>query len=348
MGNPDWLEEDYEYGATVIHSREVNTANTLRLTGLFHRWATPTGKRFYVGNPGDIRTYSAAIVDEHDFGRFQMSLGYRYTREYIAEFGGFNVEGSAGPLRAVMVADEWSDPLQAVNLGVSCKLTAAASLFGNAAWGELAAQPGMLDQDLKRPGSEDRYKLDLGVRWLLQGYGELNLTGFFVRRNDAALVSKRTVQLDDVDYALFSSDRQENYGVELDIRTHWFDNGLKLFFNLTLMETRRTMAGDWVNDQEVPDLILAGGVAYAIDKYEIGIHAKHLSEYENERFLPGGSTPAPLGDFVDLSGQLTCRYDRNTEFFARVENIAGDAYSTVPGYPHDGTLFYLGATKRFN
>jgi outer membrane receptor protein involved in Fe transport len=347
-GSSDWLEEDYEYGATVIHSREMSAENTLRATGLFHRWATPTGKRFYVGNPGDIRTYSAAVVDEHDFGKVDISIGYRYTREHIGEFGGFNVEGSPGPLRAVAVKDEWSDPLHTVNLGASYKLTSATSLFGNAAWGQLAAQPGMLDYDLRRPGSEERYKLDLGVRWLLQGYGELNLVGFFVRRNDAALVSKQTVRLDGVDYALFSSDNQENYGFELDMRTHWLNNGLKLFFNLTFMQTRRTIAGDWVNDKEVPDLILAGGVAYAIEKYEIGLYAKHLSGYENERFLPGGSSPAPLGDFLDLSGQLTYHYHRNTEFFARVENITADEYSTVPGYPHDGTLFYLGVTKRFN
>jgi outer membrane receptor protein involved in Fe transport len=308
---------------------------------------TPTGKRFYVGNPGDIRTYSAAIVDEHDFGKADVSVGYRYTREYIAEFGGFNVEGTAGPLKAVMVKDKWGDPLHTINLGTSYELTSEMSLFGNAAWGQLASQPGMLNQDLQQPGSEDRYKLDLGVRWLFKGYGELNITGFYVRRNNAALVSSKTVKLDDVDYALFSSDDQENYGVELDMHTHWFSH-LKLFFNLTAMQTRRTKEGDWVDDEEVPDLILGGGVAYAVNKFEIALYAKHLSEYENERFLPAGSPPAPLGDFTDLTGVLTYRYDRNTEFFARVKNITGDEYSTVAGYPHDGTLFYFGASKRFH
>ncbi len=345
-GSADWLEEDYEYGATVVHSRELSTENALRITGLFHRWVTPTGKRFYVGNPGDIRTYSAAIVDEHDFGRLDMSVGYRYTREHIAEFGGFNVEGSAGPLKAVMVKDEWSDPLHAVDLGTSYELTFTTSLFGNVAWGQLAAQPGMLDQDLQQPDAEERFKLDLGARWRFKDYGELTLTGFFVRRNNAALVSLATIQVDGIDYALFASDNQENYGVELDIHTHWFKN-MKLFFNATAMQTRRTLAGKWIDDEEVPDLILAGGVAYGIKKIELALNAKYLSDYENERFLPAGSSPAPLGDFIDLTGQVTYRLSPNTALFARVENMTGDEYSTTPGYPHDGTLFYFGAGMRF-
>ncbi|MBN1226774.1 MAG: TonB-dependent receptor plug domain-containing protein, partial [Deltaproteobacteria bacterium] len=144
-GSQDWLENEYEYGATIIHSRELRSNNILRITGLFHRWVTPTGKRFYVGNPGDIRTYSGAIVDEHDFGGLVASIGYRYTREHIKEFGGFNVEGTSGPLSSVKIDDEWSDPLHAVNLGGSIEVTESISLLGNISWGQLAAQPGMLD-----------------------------------------------------------------------------------------------------------------------------------------------------------------------------------------------------------
>ena len=162
VGSSDWLENEYEYGASIVYSRELNKQNILRISGLFNRWVTPTGKRFYVGNPGDIRTYSVAAVDDHDFGRLDISFGYRFTKEYIKEFGGFNVEGTSGPLMAVKVADEWGDPLHTLNLGASFALSDTRGLFGNVAWGQLASQPGLLTADFKMPGSEDRLKIDLG------------------------------------------------------------------------------------------------------------------------------------------------------------------------------------------
>lgn len=347
VGSPDWLEEDYEYGASVIHSRELTSNNTLRITGLFHRWVTPTGKRFYVGNPGDIRTYSAAIVDEHNFGRFDTSIGYRYSREHIEEFGGFNVEGSSGPLRAVKIEDQWSDPLHAINLGASFEVTRTLSFFGNAAWGQLASQPGMLDLSLNQPGTEDRFKYDLGVKWHGESYGELTLSGFYTRRNDAALVSKKTVLLDGEPYALYTNDNQENFGLEIDFRSHLFSSGLQLFINGTLMQTRRTMDAVWIDDREVPELILGGGILYRKNSFDLSLFAKYVGAYENERFLPAGSPPAPLGAFTDLTGQVTYRYSPDTKIFARVENMTSDEYSTVAGYPHEGSLFYVGVEMRF-
>ncbi|HEC02574.1 MAG TPA: hypothetical protein ENI81_03460, partial [Phycisphaerales bacterium] len=158
-GRPDWLEEDYEYGTSFIHSEELTEDNTLRFSGLFNRWVSPTGKRFYWGRPADIRTYSGMIADDHDFGRLDTSIGYRYTREHVEQFDGFNVVGSASaPLRSVQIDDEWGDHLHGTYLGASYELTDDKSLFGNVAWGQLSPQPGMLDADLQKPDDEDRYK----------------------------------------------------------------------------------------------------------------------------------------------------------------------------------------------
>jgi outer membrane receptor protein involved in Fe transport len=348
VGSPDWLEEDYEYGATIIHSRKLTNENILRVTGLFHQWITPTGKRFYVGNPGDIRTYSAAIVDEHHFGRLVASLGYRYSREHIEEFGGFNVEGTSGPLKSVKVNDEWSDPLHAINIGASFEMTGNLSFLGNASWGQLAAQPGMVDLNLSQPGAEDRYKFDLGIRWRKESFGELGLTGFYTLRKDAALVSQTTVLVNDEPFALFVTDDQENVGFEIALRTRRFSSGLQFFVNATAMQTRRTMSGEWVDDSEVPEIILGGGLLYDRSGLTLSLYAKHLSEYENERFLPPGSPPAPLGAFTDLTAQVAYRFKNGMEIFARVENMTNDEYSTVAGYPHEGALFYMGVKKAFH
>ena len=348
VGSSDWLEEDYEYGGSLIHSRKLSPENTLRFNFLYNRWITPTGKRFYVGNPGDIRTYSGAIVDDHDFGRLNVSLGYRYTREHIKEFGGFNVEGQAGPLGDVnAIDDDWGGPLHTVNAGASYELTTDVSLFGNAAWGQLSTQPGLLTTDLEKPGDEDRYKFDLGVKKNFD-IAQVSVTGFFVRQDNAALVSRQKILAPDgLEYALFEEGDRKNYGVELDVKTNRFENGLQLFFNATAMKTKRTVSGSWETDNEIPDFVIGGGASYLLGKFDLALFVKSVSHYENERFLPGGSPPAPLGDYVDLSLQLTYKHDKNTYFFIRSENITDDEYSTVPGYPHDGALFYVGLGKLF-
>ncbi len=347
----DWLEEDYEYGASVMQTLKLTEDNTLRFGGLFNRWITPTGKRFYVGNPADIRTYSGVIADDHDFGRLDTSIGYRYTREHYEEFGGFNVEGSPGPLRTVKLDDEWGDPLHTINLGASYELNTDLSLFGNVAWGELSSQPGMLTKITTdvyaQPGSEERLKFDLGLKRKIEQFGEASLTGFFVRQDNAALTSKERVPIDGVHYAVFEEGDRENYGVELDLRTQRFENGFQFFFNATAMATKRTRNGDWENDKEVPNFVLGGGASYLAGKTEVALFANHLNEYENERFLPGGSNPVPLGDFTEINGVVTYYYDATTEFFVRVDNITDDEYSTVAGYPHDGTQVYAGVVKRF-
>ena len=345
VGSGDWLEEDYEYGTSFIHSQELTENNTLRYGALYNRWLSPTGKRFYVDRPGDIRTYSCVIADDHDFGRLDMSIGYRYTREHIQEFGGLNVEGTLVK-NVEPIEDDWGDPLHGVNLGASYELTQNVALFANAAWGQLAGQPGMLTTDGDRPDTEDRYKLDLGVKKHFDGFGVASLTGFFVRQENAALLTGTTIPVGADVIAVFEENDRKNYGVEVEVQTNRFENGMQFFGNVTAMRTKRTYAGDWDKDDEIPDVVVGGGASYVFEKYEFLVFAKHLSSYENERFTETGLA-APLGDFVDLGAQLTYRHDQNTEFFVRAENITDDEYSTVVGYPHDGALFYAGFVKRF-
>ena len=347
IGSSDWQEKEHEYGTSVIYSRDLSNQNTLRISGLYNRWKTPTGKRFYVGNPGDISTYSAAAADDIDLGKLNLSFGYRFTREYVKEFGGFNIEGTAGNLASVTVTDEWSDPLHTFNVGASYVLSDRRTLFGNIAWGQLASEPGMLTADFQRPGSEDRLKIDLGFRQIIETFGDISLTGFYVRRDNAPLASNDTVTLDDIDYALYSSEDQDNYGIELDIKSKRYKNGIQFFLNSTLMKTKRTQDGTWQDDKEVPDFVLNGGITYIYKKLELGLYAKHVSEYENNRFLPGGSDPAPLGDYSEYTGQVTYYHNLNTRLYVRVENITDEEYSTVAGYPSDGTLFSMGLVKRF-
>jgi outer membrane receptor protein involved in Fe transport len=197
------------------------------------------------------------------------------------------------------------------------------------------------------PDTENRWKLDMGVRKRCERFGEVSLTGFFVRQDNAALLSGATVPVGTEVVALFEEADRKNYGVELDMRSRRFENGFQSFFNATAMATERTVNGDWEDDEEVPNVVLGGGVSYLVDRLEVALFANHLDEYENDRFLPSGSPAVPLGDFTEINGIVTYHCDPTTELYVRVDNITDDEYSTVAGYPHDGTQVFGGVVKRF-
>jgi len=346
VGEASWLEEETEYGVNAMHSQKLSSVNTLRFGVLANRWYTPTGKRFYVGHRADLRTYSGVIADDHKIGPLDLSLGYRFTKNHTKEFGGYNLEGKSGRLVDVRVQDEWDDPMHTINSGLAYAITSDTTLFGNLAWGTISAQPGMLHANLQKPGTEKRSKVDLGMRQSHR-FGETALTGFYVYQDDAALIIDSTVTgPDNLPYAEFETGDRENYGLELEIRTLRF-SGLQGFVNLTGMKTRRTRSGNWENDSEIPDFLVGGGVSYLFQNFEANLFARHVAAYENERFLPGGTPAAPLGDFVELNGVLSYHFNRDTELYGKIDNLTNEHYATVNGYPDDGIRFFGGVVKRF-
>lgn len=349
QGSDDWLEEDYEYNLRLMQALKLCEGNTLRFGGMFNHWASPTGKRFYVGRRCDLRTYSGVIVDEHEFGRLTLNAGCRVSRTYVNDFGGLNIEGSGSGLTSVRIKNEWEDPLYTVTLGLSYALTDDVSLHANASRGQISSTPGMLTDDGQRPGTETRTKFDLGVKRAWDAFGEASLTAFYVGQKDAAVLSGGFVTVDGVDFGLFENADRRSWGLELDVRSKRFDSGLQFFLNAVAMSIRRRQDGRWVRDKEVPQFILAGGLSYLIKDFEISLLAKRVCPYENERFLPGGSDPAPLGDYTELGAKATYFFgpDKADSVFVGIDNICNKEYSTVAGFPNDGLQFKGGVSLKF-
>ena len=256
-GQPDWIEKDHEYGARITQSAELFENNTLRVSAMGNHWIAPEGKRFYVGRRGDLATIGGAIVDEHDFGRLKLNAGYRVSRTYVNDFGGFSVEGSSAGLRSVEVHNEWEDPLHTLSAGGSYQLTDTWSLHANVTWGQIDARRGALTDSLARPDNEERTKYDLGIKREWDGFGEVMLTGFYVRQKDAPILSGAVVTVRGEDFALYENADRESYGLELDVRSKRFASGLQFFANGTLMQTRQEApraaeTGERIRDREVP------------------------------------------------------------------------------------------------
>ncbi len=342
-----WLEEDVEYGARVVQGVRPCDANTLRVGTTFHRWRTPTGKRFYVGNPGDIRTWTAFVVDEHDFGRLLVNTGYRMTWEYIKQFGGFSVEGSAaGGLRNVMIEDEHAEPLGTYTLGGVYDLGQGWSLHGNVAWGQIASRPGMFTLAGDRPDAETRFKYDVGVRRAWDAFGEVAATVFYVDQQNAPLGQNATVRVNGERVQVFAAGDRRTVGAELEARSKRFACGTQFFVNTTLMTARREQGGRWRNDQEVPNLVVGAGVSQLVGRdWEISIFTKRVGDYENERFT-ANNVPEPLGDFTEVNAKVTRLFgdDRQHRAFLLVENLGGQHYRTVHGWPDPGVEFFGGVS----
>ena len=131
-----------------------------------------------------------------------------------------------------------------------------------------------------------------------------------------------------------------------------FRNGIPFFANAVVMQTQRevrAMTGERVRDKEAPELIVNGGASYLVHDWELAVFAQHVSRYENERFLPGGSTPKGLGDFTEVNAKVSYLFGKKQQHraFIGVDNITDDRYSTVIGYPDEGITFKTGFSLSF-
>ena len=115
------------------------------------------------------------------------------------------------------------------------------------------------------------------------------------------------------------------------------------------MQTNRTVDGDWEMDEEVPEFILGGGGSYLFRDFELSALVKQVSDYENQRFLPGGSEPVPLGDYIEVDVKLSYYFgsEKENSVFFRVDNLNDKKYSTVVGYPDEGRRYTTGVSLVF-
>lgn len=343
------MERDWEYGLRLTQTLQPAPANTLRFSGLFSHWECPTGKRFFWPRPADLWTYTAGVVDEQVLGRWVLNAGYRLSRTYFSEFGGYAIEGAPGRLQTVRTTDTWEDPLHTLSAGASMTLSDRATLFGNVTWGQVAAPLSALTPSLARPEIETRTKLDLGFRGTWPAYGEVVVTAFGVNQDDATLYANDTrTGPDGQPVALVRNGRVRSYGLEFDTRTRRFNRGTQLFLNAVVMRTEVAEAGGWSRDREVPQIIMGGGLSQAWGDWELSLLAKHVGPYENDRFATPG-IPLELADFVNLSANLARWFGpaRRSKAYIGADNLRDDEYSTVNGYPSPGLTLSGGVSLIF-
>jgi outer membrane cobalamin receptor len=314
----------------------------------------PNGKRFYVGRRTDLQTLSLVCVDEHNFGKFSIDGGVRWSKTYINEYGAFNIGGSPKGFKNVSpITDIWEPAIVNVSLGSNYYLSTLLSLYMNLSNGQIQPRRGSLDIDLEEPETENRTKLDLGIQVDLQKYGQFTMTGFYVNQDNAIVLSGKTRDFDDRILELYLNRDQDQVGVEGDFRFTGFSRHANFFLNAVIMNSRYAEGDEMVENNEIPDVILSGGIYANISRFDFNFFLKYISDYKSTRFVGSvqGQPPAPqpLGDFISINSTLgwSIGPSKNTRLYIDIQNLTDNAYSTVVGYPDFGRQIQFGISHHY-
>jgi outer membrane receptor protein involved in Fe transport len=344
-------EEDYTYGASVMHARNLGDWNLLRVGALYDRWVAPDGKRFFAGKRCDLHTVSAVVVDEHGFGKLQVDGGFRYTRTYMADYGAFNINGSSSGLSGVdPVVDTWDEPVVRGSIGASYEVSRNVKVLSNLESGLVKPRAGTLDTELAEPDTEKRTILDAGIELTGPEDGaELKIAGFFSLRDDALTLDGGTSETSDGRVLeLYRNQDLRQYGVEIEARTGRVFKRLEFFASATVMESETRISGSYESYRDLPDTIVSAGVYGHFGRFDCSLFGKYVSRYESKRFAGDGEYH-PLGDYTELNAKVERRLgdDGRSSVYVSVENLGDERYSTVVGYPDFGRRLNVGVRKEF-
>ncbi|MBN1291864.1 MAG: methyltransferase domain-containing protein [Candidatus Latescibacteria bacterium] len=338
----DW---DFEWSLNLVQSLKLWENNTIRAGGFYNHWISPQGKRFFTGRRTDLETYALVLVDEHKFGNLEVDGGIKWQRTYINEYGAYNIEGSAqGFGKVPSITDEWEPSIINWNVGASYLVTPNLSLNANLAGGHIKPREGTLTTDLEKPENEERIKADTGVEMYVPDAGNLTLTGFFVRQNNALALSGQTREVDGRIHELWINRDQDQLGLEFEVQSVPLYDKAKVFFNIAGIRSRAEINGSMKKNEELPEVIVGGGVQLWHEGYDLNLFLKTVSSYESTRFAADATTPVPIGDYSTLN--LTMGKSFGTKLRTRVYleaiNLTGEEYSTVVGYPDYGRRYSIG------
>ena len=346
----EYKEIDNEFTMNWINALALSDENTLRFGLLYNYWLAPNGKRYYYGKKAKTHLVSAVVTDQHSFGRLVVDGGFRISRQFYEDWGGFSIEGSAGPFSKVdAIKNEWQAPEWQATAGATYSLNHTSSLHFSFAGGIVTPRTGALTDAGVAPDNETRLNFDLGYRKSFGSQASLSISTFLVKRNNAITYSGKTIEDDHGDLMeLYKNADMHNYGVELDFHSPLFFNALSFFTNATYMLGEVNTENDWIEDDEIPNFIANLGVNFQKKAFDANAYVNYTGEYKNDRFLRKDYIKkygkAPLGDFATVDFTAGYRFGKthNTRVFVEAKNIFDDDYQTVVGFPDYGRILSIG------
>ncbi len=345
-----YTESDREVTIQQINALALGLHNVMRFGVLYNHWVAPDGKRFYYGRRADVHTLSGVLADQHRLGQWTLDGGFRLTREYYEEWGGFGIEGSGGKFKKVdPIKDEWQAPVWQITAGLSRSLSAGSSLSLNTAGGIVTPRKGALNTLGEKPANESRLNLDLGYVQKIQQSGSLTLTTFFSNRHDALDYSGTTLEMDDGTFQeLYTNRDKRNYGLELAGDWAFAQSPFTIFSNFTLMKGQILEDSEWIADDELPQVIGNLGCNMRRSDIDLNLYLNYTGPFKNDRFVSAAYLSeygkVNLGDFAAVDATAGYTFDNRvkTRLFVEAKNLLDKKYQTVAGYPDYGRMISVG------
>jgi hypothetical protein len=295
---------------------------------------------FYVGRAAEEKNYALFLQDEWggQGSRWSVDGGVRWDRTHI-----INESVSWGP--GELIKDRWERPLLSYALGTTYQWTS--SLRGSLRMGTGAVRP--WDRQATQDGStladEKRKKYDLGFEYLPSRRWGSALTFFRVDRQNALIADgTKTVDSNVVNCYKNQDLRQNGYELEVNV---WPSRALTYFAALGQTKTENRTTGE--TSKNFPKQTYSFGLRYRGDRIQANFSGKGVSEYESTSFLPAGSPPRKIGDYVRLDANVEYLLHPETEekIYVIVGNITDKRYETIPTYPDFGRVVTLGYSTKY-
>ncbi len=342
-------EKDWEYGLNVVHSHPLSSTNTFRIRALYNHWVAPNGKRFYMGHPCNLHTYSGVVADEQRVGKFMLDGGFRIISGYIVEWVVLVSKEAVPASKRLNLSPEAAPFEWQSALGASYPFSRLSSLHYNFSGGTIAPRKGSLTSQGENPENEARFQHDFGFLFRSDRKDEISVITFYTKRNNAIDYNGKTITNTDGQIMEFYENlNKRSYGFELS--TKWNIPVLHsyLFTNGMLMKGEKENSGKMVDDGQLPNIILNGGLYFDYSRFDVNFMINYTGPYTNNRFVNPkwvkDHGDFPLGDFVsaDLTAGYTFAGKFSKRIFAEVKNILDQKYMTVAGYPDLGKLLIIG------
>jgi len=356
-------DRDYDYNLSVIHTRELNCTNIVRFGAIYNRWKTAKGSHFFWNAPSDLHSVAGIFTHELHFDRLILDWGLRYARTYnqTRSLRGFT---AAAVIRApAALENQWSEPQLTLTTGATYALNLSTRLYAHLAIATSSPDPDKFAYSGKiagivQPGraldkSETRSIGDIGVKFERQGLGMLKLGGFAVYRQDATMFEREVRDSAPAPVgpwlAFYEYRDVLQYGIELESRSAPLAGIATVYFNATLMNSRRKSSGQsWDNVREIPDWVINGGVYAKYGRWDANVFARAVAGYANNRFN-ANATVMDLGRYEDVNLTVGRMFGPNdsTRVYASVKNALDSRYSSVDGWRSYGVEYAVGLQHEF-